>query len=230
MVPRQHAPDAHRNLTGNYNFNYSYHPITVRQNWENGAPFCLGENPDFKQFDLCYSFKALVCVEYGGFASLHKAAWNYWNNWVDAFNHSEDAHMSYEKGLQNLVVFLFAHYIEAFECHGAQQGHWASLVLECLMVADELGQYHHWYKRADLRKPGIEKTPWKDLPSAPMEDHRSSYISGLAALGSPKQLSYGHPQVLGWYFDHVYRESRNVGQLTRKARDKATDYNETIYT
>ena len=30
-----------------------------------------------------------------------------------AFNHSEDARISYEKGLRNLVVFLFAHYIEA---------------------------------------------------------------------------------------------------------------------
>ena len=63
-----------------------------------------------------------------------------------------------------------------------------------------------------------------------MEDHRSSYISGLATLGSPKQLSYGHPQVLSGYFDHVYHQSQNVGQLTQKARDKATDYNETIYT
>ena len=230
MAPGQHAPDAHRNLTGNYNSNYFYQPITVRQNRENGAPFCLGENPDFKPFDLCYSFKALVRVENGGFASLHEAAWNYWNNRVAAFNHLEDARMSYDKWLRNLVVFLFAHYIKAFECHGAQQGHRAILVLQCLMVADKLGRYHRWYKRADLRKHGIEKTHWKDLPSAPMEDHWSSYISRLAALGSPKQPSYGHPQVLGQYFDHVYHQSRNVGQLTWKARDKTTDYNETIYT
>ena len=64
----------------------------------------------------------------------------------------------------------------------------------------------------------------------PMEDPQSSYISRLAALGSPKQPSYGHPKVLGRYFDHVYHQSQNVGQLTRKARDKATDYNETVYT
>ena len=138
--------------------------------------------------------------------------------------------MSYEKVLQNLVVFLFAHYIEAFECHGARQGHRAILALECLTVPDELGWYHRWYKRADLWKPGIKKTHWKDLASTPQEDHRSSYVSGLAALGSPKQPSYGHPQVLGRYFDHVYHQSRHVGQLTQKARYKATDYNETAYT
>ena len=78
-------------------------------------------------------------MEYGGFASLHEAAQNYQNNRVAAFNHSEDACMSYEKGLWNLIVFLFAHYIEAFECHGAWQGHWAILALECLTVPDKLG-------------------------------------------------------------------------------------------
>ena len=151
MAPGQHAPDAHRNLTGNYNFNYRYHPITVRQNRENGAQI-------LNHLIFVTVFKALVCVEYGGFASLHEATWNYQNNWVAAFNHSEDACMSYEKGLRNLIVFLFTHYIEAFECHGAWQGHQAILAMEYLMVADTLGRYHHWYKRANLRKPGIEKT------------------------------------------------------------------------
>ena len=51
----------------------------------------------------------------------------------------------------------------------------------------------------------------------------------LATLGSPKQPSYSHLKLLGRYFDHVYHMSRNIGQLTRKARDKATDYNESVY-
>ena len=124
---------------------------------------------------------------------------------------------------------MFAHYIEAFECHGAWQGHWAILALECLTVADELGCYHCWYKRADLQKPRIEKTCWKDLPSVPQEDHQASYTSGLAALGSPKQPLYGHLQKLGRYFNQVYHQSWNVGQLTRKSRDQDTGYNETVY-
>ena len=105
MAPRQHAPDAHRNLTSNYNFNCS-HPISIRQNWDHVAPFCLGENPDSKRFDLCYSFKTLVRLDYGGFGQLHQAAWNYRNNRVAAFAQLEDNCMSYEKVLRNLIVFL----------------------------------------------------------------------------------------------------------------------------
>ena len=43
------------------------------------------------------------------------------------------------------------------------------------------------------------------------------------------QPSYGHPKLLGRYFDHVYHMSRNIGQLTRKNWDKTTDYNESVY-
>ena len=68
------------------------------------------------------------------------------------------------------------------------------------------------------------KDPLERLAFRTNGDHQSPYISRLAALGSPKQLSYLHPQV------HVYHQSRNVGQLTQKAWDKTTDYNETVYT
>ena len=73
---------------------------------------------------------------------LHETAWNYWNNPSKVFGNTEDTRMSYEKALQNLIVFMFGHYIDAFECHGAQKGHRAILALKCFMVADELGRYH----------------------------------------------------------------------------------------
>ena len=137
--------------------------------------------------------------------------------------------MSYEKALQNLIVFMFGHYIDAFECHGAQKGHWAILALECFTVADELGRFNRWYKTADLQKPRVMKTRWKELPHEPQDDCRSSYNSAMAAMGTPKQPYYGHPKLLGQYFDHVYHQSRNIGHLTRKSRDKATGYNELVY-
>ena len=81
----------------------------------------------------------------------------------------------------------------------------------------------------DLSKSGIKKTWWKDLPSNPQDDSQSSYTSALAVLGSPKLPSYGHPKLLGQYFDHVYHQSWNIGHLTWKAWDKTTDYNEVVY-
>ena len=137
--------------------------------------------------------------------------------------------MSYEKALRNLIVFMFGHYIDAFECHGAGKGHQAILALECFTVADEQGRFHHWYKTADLQKPRVMKTQWKELPHEPQDDCCSSYNLALATMGSPKQPSYGYPKLLGWYFDHVYHQSRNIGQLTRKKWDNSTGYNKLVY-
>ena len=142
---------------------------------------------------------------------------------------SVQVRMSYEKTLRNLIMFMLSYYIDAFECHGAWKGHWAILVLKCFTVADQLGRFHHWYKRADLRKPGVMKTQWKELPHKPQDDCHSSYNSALAAMGSPMRPSYGHPKLLGWYYDHVYHQSRHIGQLTRKRWDDSTDYNESVY-
>ena len=180
-----HDPDTRQNLNGNYVSVLSYHPVTTRQTREHGARFCLGESPGFKYFDLCYSFKALVSLEYGSVWRLHEAAWNYRNNRAKVFGTGLDVRMLHEKALRNLIVFMFSYYIDAFECYGAWKGHQAILVLECFMVAGQLGWFHHWYKRADLRKPGVMKTRWKELPHKPQDDCSSSYNSMLAAMGSP---------------------------------------------
>ena len=179
-----HGPDTRRNLNGNYVSVLSYHPVTTRQTWEHGARFCLGESPGFKYFDLCYSFKALVPQEYGSVWRQHDAVWNYRNNRAKKVSSGPDVRMSYEKALRNLIVFMFSYYIDAFECHGAWKGHRAILVLKCFTVADQLGRLHHWYKRADLRKPRVMKTRWKELLHEPQDDCQSSYNSALAAMGT----------------------------------------------
>ena len=229
MAPGMHDLDTCRNLTGNYLTVLSYHSVTTRQTREHSARFCLGESPEYKHFDLCYSFKTLVCVEYSSLQRLHEVAWNYRNNWAKLFGTSQDVRMSYDKALRNIIIFMFGYYINAFESYGARKGHQAILALECLTVTDELGRFHRWYKRVDLRKPGVMKTRWKELLQKPQDDCSNSYNLVLAALGSPKQPSYSHPKLLSRYFDHVYHMSWNIGQLTWKNQDKATDYNESVY-
>ena len=175
------------NLTGNYLTVLSYHLVTTRQTREHGAQFCLGESPEYKCFDLYYSFKTLVCVEYGSLQRLHEAAWNYQNNQAKVFGTGQDVRMSYDKALRNLIIFMFGYYIDTFESYGAQKGHRAILALECL--TDELGRFHRWYKRADLWKPGVIRTQWKELPQKPQDNCCNSYNLALAALGSPMQPS-----------------------------------------
>ena len=142
MAPVAHRHSIHRNLTSDYLSILQYHPITARQIPGSSVWFCLGESPELKCSDLCYSFKTLVVIEYGGLKQLHKATWNYQNNQLSILGDLSNVRMSYEKALWNLVVFMFGHYIDAFKSMGAQKGHWAILALECFIVADQLGWFH----------------------------------------------------------------------------------------
>ena len=140
IIFKWHPESACRNLTGEYFSISEYHPVTIRQWWGHSAQFCLGKSPEYKCFDLCYSFKTLVWAEYGGVKQLHDAVWNYQNNWLWVHGKRDNVRMLYEKALWNLIVFLFGHYIDSFESSGARKGHWAILALECFTVADELGR------------------------------------------------------------------------------------------
>ena len=124
-----------------------------------------------------------------------------------------------------------ANYIDAFKCTRAQNGHRAILALECFTVADHPGWFHQWYKWTDLDKqpPREKSAKWMDMTDPLQNDVRPHFASTLALMGSPKKLSYSHPKVLGWYFDHVYHQHWYVGQLTRKSWDKSTCHNKDVY-
>ena len=48
-------------------------------------------------------------------------------------------------------------------------------------------------------------------------------------MGSPMQPSYRHLKLLSQYYDHVYHQSQNIGQLTQKKRDDSSNYNKSVY-
>ena len=90
----------------------SYWPVSQKTCWHD-ASFCLGENPTkaFNHFDLCYSFKVLCWVEYGGTRQLHFTAKNYMQNYAYTAGEYQSQHIPHEWALWNLTVLMFLHYI-----------------------------------------------------------------------------------------------------------------------
>ena len=66
----------------------SYLPSSQKTCWHN-ARICLGENRTLtlNRLDLCYSFKTLCHVEYGGTCQLHIAVKNYERNYPLSAGH-----------------------------------------------------------------------------------------------------------------------------------------------
>ena len=180
-----------------------------------GAPFCLGETPDlrdtlFNKLDLRYSFHRIVKSEYGGQKELHQAALNYRvNRTLDTSLPDGQHQISYEKVLRNLIVLMYSHYIDVFECHSSQFGHRTILVWECLQVAQGLGRYHRFIKRGETRD-------WTAPVPIANDDARWDFSTAMSLLGDAWDPTYAHPLALGQYFDQVYHQGRFPGELPKR--------------
>ena len=212
-------------LTGNLLSTIDYHPASP---WIPGAPFCLGETPDlrdklFNQIDLRYSFHRIVKAEYGGENELHVAAHNYrTNRALDPALPDPQCLLPYEKALRNLVVMMFAHYVDVFECHSSRFGHCTILVWECLRVAQGLGRYHRFVKRGESRD-------WTVQLPVPNDDPRWDFCTAVTALGDARDPMYAHPLVLGHYFNQVYHQGRFPGKLPKRRPGQATEITQELY-
>ena len=212
-------------LTGDLLSTIDYHPASPRIP---GVPFCLGETPDlrdtlFNKLDLRYSFHRIVKAEYGGQKELHQAALNYRvNRTLDTTIADGHRQISYEKALRNLIVLMFGHYVDVFECHSSRFGHRTILVWECLQVAQGLGRYHQFIKRGETRD-WTAKLPIAD------DDARWDFSSAMSLLGDARDPTYAHPLALGQYFDQVYHQGRFPGELPKRRPGQAKEITREVY-
>ena len=160
----------HNELTGEgINRIISYWPASQKTRWHD-ARICLGETQTdtLNRLDLCYSFKVLCQVEYGGTRQLHHAAKNYARNYRLTAGLHQNRCIPYERALRNLVVLMFSHYVNHLECTGSLEGHRTLMVHECLVVAASLGRYHRWQCTEQVTKIGTLTTGPKSRSSRRM--------------------------------------------------------------
>ena len=216
--------DRHK-LTGDQLSMISYLPASPRIP---GAPFCLGETPDlrdtlFNKLDLRYSFHRIVKAEYGGQKELHEATLNYRvNQTLDTTLADGQHQISYEKALRNLIVLMFSHYVDVFECHSSRFGHRTILIWECLQVAQGLGRYHQFVKRGETRD-WTAKVPIAD------DDAQWDFSTAMSLLGDARDPTYAHPLVLGQYFHQGYHQGRFLGELPNRRPGQAKEITQERY-
>ena len=201
----------------------SYWPASQRESWHY-ADFCLGEifPGSAKHLDLCYSFRLLCEVEYGGRKGLHYATKNYMRNY-DVAAGSTTRCIPYERALRNLIVIMFLHHVGSMENSGSMEGH-RLLVHECLMVAAALGHYHRWEHQVEPEHQ--DKPDWQNLPDV---DFRCKYSSTLQLLGSPYHPAFMHPKLLGRCYDNVYHQGRLISDLPACGKPTTVDQTIKIY-
>ena len=142
MAPRA-CRESLANVTSTLVTLVNHHPEPPWKSRHHCAMLCLGKGLNRAKLnclDLHCSFEALVSAEYGGRDHLDFAARNY----VENVRRQETgvAGLTYERALRNLVVAMYGHYVDLFQCHSSTAGHRMVLSYNCLEVAAKLGCYH----------------------------------------------------------------------------------------
>ena len=220
----------------------SYWPASPRTHWynahiclgetrTNNAHICLGETrtDTLNHFDLCYSFKMLCQVEYGGTHQLHLAAKNYMRNYSLSAGLHQNWPITYERAMRNLTVLMFSHYMHHLESSRSLEGHQTLMEHECLQVAAALGQYHWWQCQVSHQEKS-ENTNWNKVPAVPKDDFQHKYSPALTLLGNTQNLAFAHPKLLGRCYDNVYHNGWLIGDLPARGKPPTEDQSKKIYT
>ena len=208
----------------------SYWPASQRTHWHD-ACICLGETQTdtLNSFDLCYSFKMLCQVEYGGTRQLHLAAKNYMCNYSLSTGLHQNRRIPYERALRNLTVLMFSHYVHQLESSGSLKGHRTLMVHECLQVAATLCRYHRWQHRVSHQEKN-ENAEWNKVPAVAKDDFRHKYSLALTLLGNTQNPAFAHPKLLGRCYDNVYHNGQLIGDLPARGKLPTEDQSKKIYT
>ena len=218
-------------LTGVGIVDISYWPASQRTRWYD-ARICLGETrtDTLNRFDLCYSFKMLCQVEYGGTHQLHIAAKNYTHNYTYTAGIHQNRQITYKRALRNLMVLMFSHFVHQLENSGSLEGHRTLVVHECLQVAAALGRYHCWQHQVNLQETSSENADWNKVPKISKDDFRHKYSPALTLLGNTQNPAYTHPKLLGRCYNNVYFCGRLIGDLLARGRPPSEDQSMKVYT
>ena len=221
----------HNELTGQGIVNIiSYWPSSQRTCWYN-ARICLGETQTdtLDRFDLCYSFKMMCWVEYGGTHQVHITAKNYVRNYAYSARIHQNRRISYEWALRNLMVLMFSHFVHQLESSGSTEGHRILITHECLQVAAALGRYHCWQHRVNLQEISGKNADWNKTPMIAKGNFRFKYSSALTLLGNTQNPAYAHPKLLRRSYDNVYYNRQLIGDLPARGKLPTLEQSKKVY-
>ena len=84
---------------------------------------------------------AMVSVEFGGLTELARAVDNYRDNINTLYRNADQFSLGPERVLRNIVVAMYARYIDLFPVSGTYVGHRALLMYSMLEFAMLIGRY-----------------------------------------------------------------------------------------
>ena len=175
----------------------------------------------------------MVSVEFGGLTELTRAVDNYRDNINTLYGNSDQFSLGPERVLRNIVVAMYARYIDLFPVSGACVGHRALLMYSMLEFAMLIGRYGRRERQInrhldDPVDPSDPRLSVDTLVRSPEENERSAqmekvYEGAMQLLGHPDGVLYAEPLSMAQHYDLMVAGSRHIGYLPERSSRKTAE-------
>ena len=152
-----------------------------------GADFCLGEPSTVILTFVFFTcrFMAMVSIKFGGLNELANAADNYHCNINKLYRNFDEFTLAVKKVMWNIVVSMYAYYIDLWPINGACVGHHALLMRSMLQFAFIYGRYCHREQQLKCFNPAVDdpRLSVKALMKSDEEEIRRATCSACSKRG-----------------------------------------------
>ena len=162
----------------------------------------------------------MVVIEFGGVKELADAADNYHTNINKLYGNFDEFMLAIDKVVRNIVVSMYAHYIDQWPINSTCVGHQALLMWSMLEFAFIYGRYchrkqqlKHFNPAADDPRLSVDALMKDDDEEIWRADMFRMFKTGMDIMGDADSTLYAEPSSMAQVYDMMYTGAHDIGLL-----------------
>ena len=162
----------------------------------------------------------MVVIEFGGLKELADAADNYHTNINKLYGNFHKFTLAIDKVMQNIIISMYAHYIDWWPINGTCVGHRALLMQSMLEFTLIYGHYCHCERQLKCFNPAADD-PQLSVKALMKDDKEEiwradifrMFKTGMDIMGDAYSALYAEPSSMAQVYDMMYAGAHNIGLL-----------------
>ena len=162
----------------------------------------------------------MVVIEFGGLMELADVADNYHANINKLYGNFDEFTLAIDKVVRNIVILMYAHYIDWWPINGTCVGHWALLMWSMLEFTFIYGRYCHceWQLKcfnqvADDPHLSVDALMKDDEEEIQRMDMFRMFKTGMDIMGDANSTLYAEMSSMAQVYDMMYAGTCDLGLL-----------------
>ena len=162
----------------------------------------------------------MAVIEFGGLKELTDTADNYHANINKLYGNFDEFMLAVNKVVRNIVVSMYAHYIDRWPINGTCVGHQALLMRSMLEFAFIYGRYCHreWQLKcfnpmADDPRLSVDALMKDDEEEIQRMDMFRMFKTGMDIMGDADSTLYTETSSMAQVYDMMYAGAHDIGLL-----------------